>query len=296
MTDYFFKSGSRSIIIFKLKQFFNTRTYLKTKNNRTDVFDAVFKSSIAEYQQYHQLKIQDGSLNEEIYAKIGSELSEVEIDMLAFHQPLLEQLLHGTSADNPTVISGDNPNCITKAVTKGKLGNNNIYDNGIITGQITGKAGHDGIHVNIPFDTISPVTALPAMAGTLKFFRFQDSEGTVHNLDILLDTPIKGEKYYLILKDILSSSSNSGIVIPKKPLGYARTPGPRNIRIKAGTFLGYIGGANSKDSHPEWGETGLHITLFPAKFYTKFYATKDAKPIEWFIDAARNPQSPFKCA
>lgn len=87
MPDYFFKPDSRNPLILKLKKdFFNTRPYLKIKNTITDVFDGVFGSSITEFQQYHRLKIQDGSLNEETYAQIDSKISEVQIEMPSFHQ------------------------------------------------------------------------------------------------------------------------------------------------------------------------------------------------------------------
>lgn len=92
MPDYFFKIGSRNPIIYKLKRvFFNTRPYLKIKNTATEVFDDVFRNSIAEFQQYYRLNIQDGSLNEETYSQIGKELSDVSIDMISFNAPNFEK-------------------------------------------------------------------------------------------------------------------------------------------------------------------------------------------------------------
>lgn len=96
MSDYFFKPGSRSPIIFNLKKiFFKTRPYLKTKNTTNDIFDDAFAASIMEFQQYNRLKIQDGSLNEETYAQIGREMSEMDVEMISFRNPKLRQLLYG---------------------------------------------------------------------------------------------------------------------------------------------------------------------------------------------------------
>lgn len=52
---YFFKLNSQNIIVRHLKEFLNSRAYLKNKNNKTIVFDARLQTSIAEYQKYNQL-------------------------------------------------------------------------------------------------------------------------------------------------------------------------------------------------------------------------------------------------
>ena len=101
MPDYFFKLGSKNIIIFKLKQFFNTRPYLKIKNNRTDVFDEILLSSIVEFQQYKRLKIQNGLFNAETYAQIGIEMTDTEIEIISLHDSVLKNLLYGVGLVGP---------------------------------------------------------------------------------------------------------------------------------------------------------------------------------------------------
>lgn len=94
-TDYFFKIGSQNQIIRKLKEFFNSRSYLKNKNNKTLIFDTGLQASIAEYQTYNHLKTQDGSLNAETYERIGEDMSDVQIDIISLHDPNLRKLLYG---------------------------------------------------------------------------------------------------------------------------------------------------------------------------------------------------------
>lgn len=94
-SKYFFKLGSRSPIIVRLKKTLNTFPYLTAKNNTTDFFDSQLESSLAEYQKYHRLKVQDGSLNQETYLQLGNDLSDVQIDMISLHYPDLNKLFYG---------------------------------------------------------------------------------------------------------------------------------------------------------------------------------------------------------
>lgn len=101
MTNYFFKSGDKNIIITRLKEFFNSLPYLKSKNNRTMIFDSGLQASIAEFQVYHRLKTQDGSLNEETYAQLGTVMLDVQIDILSTGHPDLKKLLYGVGLIDP---------------------------------------------------------------------------------------------------------------------------------------------------------------------------------------------------
>ena len=181
-----------------------------------------------------------------------------------------------------------NPSCISNAVEGGSLGSNNIkpnFRNGNPKNGPDGTAGHDGIHVQVPLDTKNAtVTALPAMAGILKAVK--DQGDGLYRLDILLDAKIGDEKYYLILKDLN----------PKQIIG--KSVGRKNLRIKAGDVLGSVNGGDSKNLHPELGEMGLHVTMISASNYPKLVTNIRAgiaSPIEWFMDAARDPLSPFTC-
>src|SRR5689334_6708273 len=101
-------------------------------------------------------------------------------------------------------------------------------------------------------------------------------------MDILLDQSIDGERYYMILKDFS----------PTGALGYRGAPGARNIRIRGGTPLGAVEGGGFGNNV---GETGLHVTLLPASHYNQFVYNIQhdiPSPLEWFMDAARDPRSP----
>lgn len=95
MDEYFFVIGFQSPIILKLKEFFGSRLYLKYQNNRTNIFDDELQTIILQYQNYHRLKLQSGFLNEETYAQIGKEMSEVQIDQMSLHQTNPAKLLYG---------------------------------------------------------------------------------------------------------------------------------------------------------------------------------------------------------
>lgn len=94
-TKYFFKLGDKSPIIIRLKKFFNSRPYIKTKNNGDHVFDETFKATIIEFQEFRKLKSQDGTLNEEVYAAIGERLLPEDIDQISLGHPILKKLLYG---------------------------------------------------------------------------------------------------------------------------------------------------------------------------------------------------------
>lgn len=99
--DYFFKVGDRHAIIGKLKEFFNSRPYIKTKTDKTLVFTEQFHATIAEYQKYHNLKLQGGVLNEEVYAQIGKEMMDYQIDLISVNAPELRKLLYGVGLESP---------------------------------------------------------------------------------------------------------------------------------------------------------------------------------------------------
>lgn len=94
-TKYFFKLGDRSPIIIRLKEFFNSRRYLKARNNRSSQFDVRFQAAIIEFQIYWKMKRQDGSLNAEVYAHIGSVLVDAQIEQISLDHLILKKLLRG---------------------------------------------------------------------------------------------------------------------------------------------------------------------------------------------------------
>jgi hypothetical protein len=53
------------------------------------------QASLAEYQKYHRLTKQDGSLNEETYMQFGQEMTDIEIDRISLHEPELNKLFYG---------------------------------------------------------------------------------------------------------------------------------------------------------------------------------------------------------
>ena len=91
---FFFQPNSKHITLFHLKQFLNSRPYLNSGSN-SDVFDSQFQSSLTNFQTYHRLKIQDGTLNAETYAQIGSEMSSAHINIISVHSQMLKYLLYG---------------------------------------------------------------------------------------------------------------------------------------------------------------------------------------------------------
>lgn len=104
VTKYFFAPNAKSLIILHLKEFLNSRTYLAAKNNRTQIFDAEMQASLAEYQKYHRLTTQNGTFNQEVYAQIGKEMTDVQIDTIALYDPDLKKLLYGVGL---TDVCGD---------------------------------------------------------------------------------------------------------------------------------------------------------------------------------------------
>ena len=102
--DYFFRMGDKNIIISKLKQFFNSRSYLKNKNDKTTVFNEQLQTTITEYQVYHRLRLQGGVLNEEVYAQIGEEMLDVQIDIISLNHPDLRKLLYGVGFEKPCEV------------------------------------------------------------------------------------------------------------------------------------------------------------------------------------------------
>lgn len=92
---YYFKLGDKSQVIVRLKNFLNRQNYIKTKNSNTYIFDEKFQASLTEYQIHWKLKQQDGSLNAEIYAHIGSKLTPEQKKEMAMEHLILLKLLDG---------------------------------------------------------------------------------------------------------------------------------------------------------------------------------------------------------
>jgi len=83
------------MVILNLKKFLTSRPYLKTKNNLTNVFDAQMQASLIEYQKHHRLPKQGGLLDQPTYARLGNEMTDIQIDMIALNEPNLNKLFYG---------------------------------------------------------------------------------------------------------------------------------------------------------------------------------------------------------
>ncbi len=94
-TRYYFKLGDKHRVIVRLKKFLNARSFIKTKNTNTEVFDETFQASLIEYQTRFKLKQQDGSLNAETYAHFGTVVESVVVDQIALGEPILRKLIYG---------------------------------------------------------------------------------------------------------------------------------------------------------------------------------------------------------
>jgi len=155
-------------------------------------------------------------------------------------------------------------------------------------GQITGQPpygtdlsrnAHDGIHLVLP-EGSHPVTALPAMAGTVLHYGFQTNggPGDYSNLDISL-TGSGGQQYVLTVKD----------------MPYVKGAYHRGDPIRSGQGLGTAIGGD------DVGESGLHVTLMSLATYNKYInnrftsASRSSVPYNDLIDAAHDPRSPFRC-
>ena len=120
------------------------------------------------------------------------------------------------------------------------------------------------------------------MAGRVLHAGPQDVAGTIgHNfsvVDILLNTRIDGQRYVMTLKD----------------MGY--DTGIRSGRVTPGRTIGSVEGS----ANPV-GETGLHVTLMPLSVYNQYIngrftgSSRSSVPVNQLMDAARDPQSPFRC-
>jgi YD repeat-containing protein len=191
-----------------------------------------------------------------------------------------------TSIYSLSVLLPQNPNCISNAVAGGTIGTRRvIMAAGAVTGQPPygtdlSRNAHDGIHVLAPPGR-SPVTELPAMAGSVLHYGYQTTggPGDYSILDILMNTRIDGQQYVLTLKDMLYV----------KGAYHNRSP------ITSGENLGTVIGGD------DVGESGLHVTLMSLATYNKYIngnfssASRSSVPYNRLMDAAHDPRSPFKC-
>lgn len=79
---YYFQLGERNGIIEKIKNFIRSRKYLKNKPSLSNIYDISLLESLKEFQRYKKLQIIDGSFNDETYAALGSEMSELQISSI----------------------------------------------------------------------------------------------------------------------------------------------------------------------------------------------------------------------
>lgn len=87
---YYFKLGDKNYIILRLKKFLNQYGFVKIKNKLTDVFDQTFQNTLSDYQKLRNLKQQDGSLNAEVYAQIGINMTTAEVNQVSLRDPILK--------------------------------------------------------------------------------------------------------------------------------------------------------------------------------------------------------------
>ena len=79
---YLFKLKARHYIISRLREFLRFRLYLKSKPPVSFDFDGALQTSLVEFQTYHRLKVTDRTLNEETWAAVGAEMTDVEFQLI----------------------------------------------------------------------------------------------------------------------------------------------------------------------------------------------------------------------
>ena len=108
---YLFKLKARHYIISRLREFLRFRLYLKSKPPVSFDFDGALQTSLVEFQTYHRLKVTDRTLNEETWAAVGAEMTDVEFQLISAAHPTLEYLLRGETA-KLSCPQSTNGNCL----------------------------------------------------------------------------------------------------------------------------------------------------------------------------------------
>lgn len=105
---YYFGVGERNEQIGKLKDFLRSLNYLKIKPSMGIIFDASLLSTLIEFQRYKNLKVTDGSFNDETYAALGREMTPEQMKKVTYNdveQGMMKWLLEGRPATTNTSIA-----------------------------------------------------------------------------------------------------------------------------------------------------------------------------------------------
>src|SRR4030095_12575034 len=102
-SKYFFKIGDNNYLVQTLREFLYSRFYLTTPANKvcSTVFDYSMQSMLAEYRKFNGLNGQNNIfvtgtiLDKETYEQIGTEMTELEIELAAVHDVVVKKLLYG---------------------------------------------------------------------------------------------------------------------------------------------------------------------------------------------------------
>src|SRR5262245_26382519 len=94
MNRYMFDKGDNNRAILHLKQFLQTCPYVKNKPNYTAELDESFRIALSEFQRHHRLRA-TGGLDAKTYATIGGEMNDLQLSVVALHDPTFSLLIHG---------------------------------------------------------------------------------------------------------------------------------------------------------------------------------------------------------
>lgn len=91
------KAEPRGDPAHQIKQVLRTLSYLKNSYKDDTEFDGELKAALIAYQTHHLLDKRDGSLNAEVYAQMGTEMTNTVLETMTQEgHPGLEWLLYDT--------------------------------------------------------------------------------------------------------------------------------------------------------------------------------------------------------
>ena len=276
---YLFKLRDRHYIISRLREFLRFRPYLRNKPPLSFDFDAVLQTSLAEFQTYHRLKVTDGTLNEETWAAVGAEMTDVEFQLISTAHPTLEYLLRGETA-KLSCPQSTNANCLVNCIVGATeiaglfQVSPTVYPNG------KRRMWHDGAHAVSPDNTKHhDVITIEALTGTV--LRTNIQEKGLYIADVSLD---KYPNLVVTYKDLSEVVVQKGNYLKKGTrIGTVRPSGPPQDRVN---------------------RAGLHITLVYRKNWDAYVKRRSGIGVpngeshegdeDWFVDPL-GEQSPINC-